>query len=208
MPSELHTERRDSTLVLTISAPDSRNALSEQVFAAGVEALDVAESDPTVRCIVLRGDSANFCSGGHPQDEMLAHLHDFVEVLRVFPKPVIAAVEGAAAGGGFSLALACDLIVAADDAKFTFSHDRLGGLPDGGASRQLMLRLPRNLALQMLCLPEPMTAQQLHAHGLVNWLARRGEALTAALEISQRLAQCPPDTVASVKELINQCPER
>lgn len=221
MPSELHAERREGTLVLTISAPASRNTLSEQVFAAGIETLDVAEADASVRCIVLRGDGAHFCAGGNlqrlkanrgadpeVQGNMLQRFHDFVEALRVFPKPVIAAVEGAAAGGGFSLALACDLIVAADDAKFILSYGRIGLSPDGGASWQLMQRLPRNLALQLLWLSEPITAQALHAHGIVNWVSESGQALTRAMEVADRLAQCAPNAIASAKELINQWPER
>lgn len=221
MPSELHAERREGTLVLTISEPASRNTLSEQVFAAGVEALDVAEADPSVRCIVLRGEGAHFCAGSNllqlkasrtvereVQANMLERFHDFVEVLRVFPKPVIAAVEGTAAGGGFSLALACDLIVAADDAKFTLSCGRIGLSPDGGASWQLMQRLPRNLVLQLLWLSEPVSAQQLHAHGIVNWVSASGQALTQSLEVADRLAQCAPNAIASAKELVNQWPER
>lgn len=207
--------------MLTISDRPSRNTLSEQVFAAGVEALDVAEADASVRCIVLRGDGDHFCAGGnlqqlkrnrHAEPEvqgtLLQRFHDFVEVLRVFPKPVIAAVEGAAAGGGFSLALACDLIVAADDAKFIMSYGRIGMSPDGGASWQLMQRLPRGLALQWLWLSEPLTAQQLHAHGIVNWVASKGQALAQALEVADRLAQCAPNAIASAKELVNQWPER
>src|SRR5207253_2420753 len=108
MSSELKTERQGSTLVLTLSDPASRNTLSEQLVAAGVEALNVAESDADLRVVILRGDGANFCAGGNlnglaarrqsgpaAQVEMLEHLHQFVEALRVFPKPVIAAVEGA-----------------------------------------------------------------------------------------------------------------
>lgn len=221
MPSELHAERREGTLVLTIREPASRNTLSEQVFAAGVEALDVAEADPSVRCIVLRGEGAHFCTGSNlkqlkasraaereVQGNMLQRFHDFVEVLRVFPKPVIAAVEGTATGGGFSLALACDLIVAADDAKFALSCGRIGLSPDGGASWQLMQRLPRNLVLQLLWLSEPVSAQQLHAHGIVNWVSASGQALTQAIEVADRLAQCAPNAIASAKELVNQWPER
>lgn len=221
MPSELHAERRDSALVLTISEPASRNTLSEQVFAAGIEALEVSETDDSVRSIVLRGDGDHFCAGGNlhelkanrqagrdAQASMLQHFHDFVEALRVFPKPVIAAVEGAAAGGGFSLALACDVIVAAADAKFNLSYGRIGLSPDGGASWQLMQRLPRNLVLQMLWLSEPMTAEQLHAHGVVNWVVPKGQASNHALDIAERLAQCAPNAIASAKELVNQWPER
>jgi enoyl-CoA hydratase/carnithine racemase len=221
MSSELHAERREGTMVLTISDPPSRNTLSEQVFAAGIEAIDTVESDPTVRCIVLRGDGEHFSAGGNlhklkanrkaepeVQGSMLQGFHDFAEALRTCTKPVIAAVEGAAAGGGFSLALACDLIVAADDAKFIMAYGRIGLSPDGGATWQLMQRLPRNLALQMLWLSEPFTSQQLHAHGIVNWVTAHGGALKQALEIGDRLALCAPNAIASAKDLINQWPER
>ncbi len=221
MPSELHAERRDAALVLTISDPATRNTLSEQVFAAGIEALGVAESDDSVRCIVLRGEGDFFSAGGNlqqlkanrqadrsVQDNMLQRFHDFVEALRVFPKPVIAAVEGAAAGGGFSLALACDLIVAADDAKFILSYGRIGLSPDGGATWQLMQRLPRNLVLQMLWLHEPASAVQLHSHGLINWVVPKGQASAQAFAIAEKLAVCAPNAVASAKELVNQWPER
>lgn len=221
MPSELHAERRDATLVLTISDPASRNTLSEQVYAAGIEALEVSETDDTVRCIVLRGEGEHFCAGGslqrlvahrnaerEVQGSVLQHFHDFIEALRVFPKPVIAAVEGEAAGGGFSLALACDLIVAADDAKFVLPGGRVGLSPEGGATWQLMQRLPRNLVLQMLWLFEPATAAQLNAHGVVNWVTPKGQAFAQALAMAERLAACAPNAIASAKELVNQWPER
>lgn len=221
MPSELRAERRDGTLVLTISDPDSRNSLSEQVFTAGIESLGVAESDPDVHCVVLRGDGEHFCAGGNlqrlrasreapreVQAGMLERFHEFVEVLRVFPKPVIAAVEGAAAGGGFSLALACDLIVAADNARFVMSYGRIGLSPDGGSSWQLMQRLPRAVVLQMLWLAEPMSAAQLQALGLVNWVTDSGQALNQALAVAERLSRLAPNAVSSVKELVNAWPGR
>ncbi len=219
MTSELQTERRASTLVLTMSGPATRNTLSEQLFTAGVEALDVAESDPDVRCLVLQGEGGHFCAGGNVsglrerrgadpsvQMQMVERFHQFIEALRACPKPVIAAVEGAAAGGGFSLALACDLIVAAEDAKFIMSHGRLGLSPDGGGSWHLARLLPRPLALQLIWLAEPVSAQQLHAHGVVNWVADRGQALAEACAVAERLAQMAPNALASVKELVGQGP--
>ena len=215
MPSELRTERRGTTLVLTMSDPATRNTLSEQLFAAGVEALDVAESDPDVRCLVLQGDGGNFCAGGHIgglrerraadpslQMQMVEHFHQFIEALRTCPKPVIAAVEGAAAGGGFSLALACDLVVAAEDARFIMSHARLGLSPDGGGSWQLAQLLPRQLALQLIWLADPVTAQQLCVHGVVNRIAERGKALAEACALAERLSQMAPNALASAKELV------
>ena len=221
MPSELLTERQDRTLVLTISDPATRNTLSPQVYAAGIEALETAESDPGVRCVVLRGDGAHFCSGGnlqrlahtrtigaHEQQASVERFHGLVEAMRAFPKPVIAAVEGAAAGGGFSLALACDLIVAAEDASFTMSYGRAGLSPDGGGSFHLAHALPRALALQAIWLAEALSPRTLHEHGLVNRVTDSGQALAEALRIADRLAAMAPNALASAKELVNQAPGR
>jgi enoyl-CoA hydratase/carnithine racemase len=221
MPSELLTERQDRTLVLTISDPATRNTLSPQVYDAGIEALETAESDDGVRCVVLRGDGAHFCSGGnlqrlahtrsigpHEQQASVGRFHGFIEALRAFPKPVIAAVEGAAAGGGFSLALACDLIVAAEDATFTMSYARAGLSPDGGGSFHLAQALPRALVLQMLWLAEPLGARALHGLGLVHRVTDSGQALAEALRVAERLGAMAPNAIASAKELVNQAPGR
>jgi enoyl-CoA hydratase/carnithine racemase len=217
MSSELLTERVASVLVLTISDPPTRNTLSQQAIAAGIEALGVAEADDSLRCVILRGEGAHFCAGGNlqglmerraagpsAQHQMLEHLHQFVEALRACPKPVIACVEGAAAGAGFSLALACDLIVAADDARFILSYSRIGLSPDGGATWSLSQALPRALVQKLLWLGEPVTAQQLHAWGLVGWLAGSGRAFSEALRIAQQLAAMAPNALASAKELVQQ----
>jgi enoyl-CoA hydratase/carnithine racemase len=218
MPAELLSERVGSTLVLTLSDAATRNTLSEQVIAAGIEALVVAESDPQLRCVVLRGAGAHFCAGGNLQGlverrrsgppaqvRMLEHLHQFIEAIRAVPKPVIAAVEGAAAGAGFSIALACDLIVAAEDARFSLSYGRLGLSPDGGATWSLMQALPRALVQQWLWLAEPVTARQLHGLGLVGWVGDSGQALAEALRLADRLATMAPNALASAKELLQGC---
>ena len=219
MPSELLTERDGAVLVLTISDPATRNTLSQQAITAGIEALNVAEADPQLRCVVLRGDGAHFCAGGNlnglierrqigppAQVQMLELLHQFVEALRTFPKPVIAAVEGAAAGAGFSLALACDLIVAAEDARFVLSYARIGLTPDAGATWHLARALPRALVQRMIWLGEPVTAQQLHAWGLVTAVADSGHALRDALALAVRLAEMAPNAITSAKELLQQAP--
>jgi enoyl-CoA hydratase/carnithine racemase len=221
MPSELLTQRHGTTLVLTLSDPATRNTLSPQAGAAGVEALSVAESAEDIRCVVLRGDGAHFCSGGNlqrlahtrtigpdEQRQSIERFHGLIEALRTFPKPVIAAVEGYAAGGGFSLALACDLMVAAENAKFVMSYAKVGLSPDGGGSWHLAQALPRALALQLVWLAEPLGAQQLQAHGLVNQVVPEGQALDAALQLAERLAAMAPNALASAKELISQAPQR
>jgi enoyl-CoA hydratase/carnithine racemase len=189
MPSELITERRGSALVLTISDPSTRNTLSGQVIAAGIEALGASESNDAVRAVVVRGQGAAFCAGG-------------MQAIRAYPKPVLACVEGTAAGAGFSLALACDMIVAASDARFVMSYARIGLTPDGGATWGLAASLPRALALEMLWLARPASAETLHAHGLVAEIAPAGQAIDAALALCERLAAMAPNALAAVKELV------
>jgi len=215
MPSELLTERVGAVLVLTLSDPATRNTLSKQAIAAGIEALNVAESDTSIRSVVLRGDGEHFCAGGNlhgllerrrsgpeAQVQMLELLNQFVEALRTFPKPVIAAVEGAAAGAGFALALACDLLVAADDARFVLSYARIGLTPDAGASWHLARALPRPLVQRLVWLAEPVTAQQLLQWGLAARVADKGRAYAESLALAASLADMAPNAIASAKELV------
>ena len=215
MTAELSTERRGAVLVLTLSDPATRNSLSHEVLAAGIEAINVADADPQMRCVVLRGAGSHFCAGGNLQGlqarrrsgppaqvAMLEHLHQFVDALRAFPKPVIAAVEGAAAGAGFSIALACDLIVAAEDARFILSHARLGLSPDGGATWSLAQSLPRALVQQWVWLGEPLSARQLHDRGVVAQVADSGHAFDEALRLAERLCELAPNALASGKALV------
>ena len=221
MATELQSERRGAALVLTLSDPATRNALSPQLCAAGIEAVVGAESDPEIRASVLRGDGAHFCAGGNvqrllgvrqrepgEQAKSMENFHGFVEALRTSPKPAIAAVEGWAAGGGAALALACDLVVAAEDARFVFSYGKIGLSPDGGSTWHLGRLLPRGLALQMAWLPEPMSARDWQAHGLVQAVCASGQALSQALALAERLAAMSPNAVASAKELIENAPRR
>lgn len=216
MTAELVTERRGPALVLTLHDPATRNALSPQLSAAGIEALDSAEADPSVRAIVLRGEGTTFSAGGNlrgmverraqgrdAQRRSITQLHRWVEALRAHPKPVIAAVEGVAAGAGFALALACDLIVAARDARFVMSYAKVGLTPDGGATWALARALPRQLIAELTWLAEPVGAERLHAHGVVNAVCEPGQALDVALAWAERLAAGAPNAIACGKELID-----
>jgi len=219
MTTELLTDRQDATLVMTLSGPAQRNALSPQVYAAGIEALNMAESSSDVRAVVITGAQGHFCAGGDLQ--RLAHLrqhdlhaqagnmdafHNWIEALRAFPKPVLAAVEGVAAGGGVSLALACDLIVAAEDARFVLAYGQMGLSPDGGATWHLTRALGRSGALAMLWAGvdrQSQSAQSWRQAGLVQRLAPQGTALQVALAWAAELGQIPAAALASMKELVN-----
>ena len=219
MTAELKSTSQGRTMVLTLSNPEHRNALGPEMYAAGVEALSVAENNPEVRTVVVTGEGAIFSAGGNlqrllanrqqppeVQAQSIEGLHSWIEAIRTFPKPVIAAVEGAAAGAGFSLALACDLIVAADDAVFVMAYSNVALSPDGGASWSLSQALPRQLVAELLMVGERIGAARLHELGVVNRLAPRGGALDSALALAEQLNGRAPNVLASIKELVNDAP--
>jgi enoyl-CoA hydratase/carnithine racemase len=219
MPAELKSSSHGRTMVLTISNPEHRNALGPDMYAAGVEALIAADSNPEVRSVVITGEGATFCAGGNIQrlldnrgkppevsSQSVEALHNWIDAIRSFPKPVIAAVEGAAAGAGFSLALACDLIVAAEDAVFVMAYSNIALSPDGGGSWSLAQAVPRQLATELLLLGERLPAPRLRELGVVNRITPRGGTLDEALALAERLNQRAPNALASIKELLNDAP--
>ena len=219
MAAELLASRRDATLILTLSNPGARNALHPDMYAAGVETLETAERDPDIRAVVLTGAGDVFCAGGNlnrllenrakersVQAESIDQLHGWIAAIRDCSKPVIAAVEGPAAGAGFSLALACDLIVAAQSAKFVMAYVKVGLTPDGGGSWFLSQALPRQLATEILIEGKPVGSARLHDAGIVNRIATDGGALEAALVLGEELAQLSPHAVANIKGLLRDAP--
>jgi len=221
MSGELHTQRHAATLLLTLHDPARRNALDTSMIAAAVEALNVAESDEGVRAVVLTGAAGHFSVGsdiqrwwrqrqapgpaaGQSTHDSTQGLHDWIEAIRAFPKPIIAAVEGTASGSGLSLALACDLVVAARDAVLKTQYASLGLSCEGGMSWQLARLLPRQLAQRHLWLDEPLAIDHLHALGVIARVTDHGQALPQALALAEQLAQRASNVLASMKELLNQ----
>ena len=217
MSAELKSTTQGQTMILTLSNPAQRNALGPEMYAAGVETLHGAGNNPDVRCVVLVGDGKWFCAGGSlqrlqanrerdpsVQAESIDALHNWIEAIRSFPKPVIAAVEGAAAGAGFSLAMACDFVVSARDAVFAASYSSVALSPDGGLSWHLAQWLPRQLATEWLMNGERIAAARLHELGLINALTETGSALDEAMALSRKLEGRAPNALASIKELLGE----
>jgi len=214
--ARLLSRREGAVLVLTISNPAARNAMHPSLYRTATTLLREAALDKTVRAIVLTGEGEHFCGGGdvkrladqrrRPREEQMAHLdalHDWVMAMHDAPQPVIAAVEGAAAGGGFSLCLGCDLIVAAEDAKFVMSYVKLALSPDGGGADSLARALPPQAALELLLDGGICSANRLREWGVVNRVVPHGEALATALAWAQRLAAGPFDAQARIKQLVH-----
>ncbi|MBL8376982.1 MAG: enoyl-CoA hydratase/isomerase family protein [Burkholderiales bacterium] len=214
--TRLHVERRGAVEILTISNPAQRNALGPAVYRGLGEAVDRAAADPTLRAFVITGDGGIFCGGGNlnrlrdnqskPREHQAASidiLHGAVRRMRACPLPFIAAVEGAAAGAGFSIALQCDLIVAAEDARFIMAYVKIGLTPDGGGSAMLGQLLPRQLAYELMALGEPIDAPRLAAAGVVSRCVRSGTALDEALRLAERLTRGPGEALGRIKRLSN-----
>lgn len=215
LASPLDVSRRGRVLVLTLNDPQTRNALQPDLYVTAATALADASADKSVRAVLLTGAGGTFCSGGNldrlrtnrqqpraVQRSSVELLHGLVRAIRATPLPVIAAVEGVAAGAGFSLALACDLVVAATDAKFVMAHVKVGLNPDGGATSFLSRAMPPQLAAELLFTGTPVDAARLHELGIVNRLASPGSVFEEALAWAEKLAAGPRDAVARAKRLI------
>jgi enoyl-CoA hydratase/carnithine racemase len=216
MSAQLKSTIQGQTLILTLSDPTLRNAMGPAMYAAGIEALNVAETNPDIRSVVITGEGAHFCAGSdvhrlqanrqqsvEVNAQTIESLHNWMEAIRTFPKPVIAAVEGAAVGSGFSLALMCDLIVAAENSLFSMAYSNLGLSPESGASWNLTRSLPRQLATELLLLGDRISAQRLLELGVVNRMVDSGHALSEALALAERINARAPNVMNSIKELVN-----
>ncbi len=205
---EVRTERIGSTLLITLDRPQARNAVNAAVATGLAEALDLLESDPTLRAGVLTGADGTFSAG---MDLKAALTGESPEIPgRGFgglteaelSKPLIAAVEGWAMGGGFELTLGCDLIVAAEDAKFGLPEVKRGLIAAGGGVIRLPKRIPHHVAMEFLLTGEPFSAPRAERLGLVNRVVPPGEAAAVALQLAEQLAANAPLALAAVKKIV------
>ncbi|MBK0400264.1 enoyl-CoA hydratase/isomerase family protein [Limibaculum sp. M0105] len=213
-------ERKDAVLTVTNNDPATRNALSWDFYDGFREILDEAADDARTRAIVLTGAGGFFCSGGNVSGlaerarathavrrSSVERLHGMIRAMRGCPKPIVAAIEGGAAGAGVSMALACDLIVAARESYVSVAYVRIGLTPDGGATAMLGRALPRQLVTEMVMTGDRVGAERLHALGLVNRLTAPGAALAEAQALAARLAEGPAGALAAGKALIGGAAE-
>jgi enoyl-CoA hydratase len=202
------TEVRGRVMVVTINRPAVRNAIDTATAHGIARALDELESRRDLSVGVLTGAGGTFCAGMDLK-AFLAGERPSVEgrgfagiVARPPVKPVIAAVEGYALAGGFEIALACDLIVAAEDATFGIPEVKRGLLAAGGGLLRLPVRAPYQLAVEWALTGDPIPATRAAEVFLVNRLTPSGGALAGALELAERIARNGPLAVAATKRII------
>lgn len=204
------TERRDGVLVITLNRPEVRNAVNAAVAEGIAHALDELDGDAELQAGVLTGAGGFFCAG--------MDLGAFVKgespwysdrgfagiAQRGARKPLIAAIEGFAVAGGFEVALACDLIVAAEGAKLGIPEAKRSLVAAGGALLHLPKRMPYHVVMELALTGDPMPAERFHAFGVVNRLAPAGGALDAALELAAAIARNGPLALAASKEIVQK----
>ena len=202
------TQAQDGVLTITINRPAQRNAISREVAVQLAAALDLLDSDPALSVGALTGAGGTFRAGmdlkafANGQTPILPGRGFGGLTQAEIRKPLIAAVEGWALGGGFEMALACDLIVAAQDAKFGLPEVKRGLIAGEGGVIRLPRRIPYHVALKVLLTGEPLSAVDAEQYGLVSELTESGAALAGAQQLAKRIAANAPLALAKVKQVL------
>jgi 2-(1,2-epoxy-1,2-dihydrophenyl)acetyl-CoA isomerase len=213
----LEITRDGAVATLILDRPQALNAWNEQLADELRDAVDELAGDGTVRCVTVTGRGRAFSAGadvkagfpttaeGHPDihTRLVEVHHPIITGLREMPKPVLAAVNGPAAGIGCSLALACDLVIAAESAYLMLAFVRIGLAPDGGASAFVAVRAGLGRGLEMALLGEPIPARKALDWGLVNSVVADGELMGSVDALAARLADGPTRAYAAAKREFN-----
>jgi len=205
-------ERRGMVQILRFNRPEARNAISPEVSTTMAELLDAAESDAGVRAVVVTGTGPVFSAGADLKvvasgkgGSIGAAKGGFAGlVMRDFPKPVIAAVNGPALAGGFEIVLSCDLVVAADTARFGVPEVQRGLMAAAGALIRLPKRVPLAIALELTMTGDPITAQRALELGLVNRVVPAEQVLDEAVAIAERIGENSPVAVRVSRRLVKE----
>jgi len=207
-PSSILTERRGQTLIITLNRPEVRNAIDMSVANGIAGALAELDDDPGLMVGVINGNGRGFCSGMDlkaflVQGEPVVEGRGFAGIVeRPASKPLIAAIEGFALAGGLEVALACDLIVAAENAKLGLPEVKRSLIATGGGLRRLPRRLSFGLALELALTGEAITAERAYEAGLVNRVTPAGAALDTALQLAELIATNGPLALAGTKRIM------
>src|SRR5215213_662677 len=207
-------ERDDSVGVLTLDEPETLNAMTPDLWGDLATAIGEINDDPQVRALVLTGAGRGFCSGQNLKaaqilgDDIAAGVMKYYwptfKALRECRVPVVVAVNGVAAGGGFSLAMAGDIILAARSASFIQVFSRIGLVPDLGSTWLLPRLIGRQRALELMLFNEPLSAERAQEWGLVRQVVDDAKLLDAAKELARRLALGPTRALVATRALIEE----
>jgi enoyl-CoA hydratase/carnithine racemase len=211
MAEVLCSERpRPGVALLRLNRPEARNALNMELRRALAEAFRTLESDAEVRVVVVTGNSQAFAAGADLREMvdadavemMLRGTHRLWQAIADCSKPIIAAVNGYALGGGCELALHADIIIAGEKAKFGQPEVRVGIMPGAGGTQRLLRAIGRYRAMLLLLTGEMVEAREAQAMGLVSRVVPDAEVLDQALALAETIASMPPLAVAQIKEVV------
>ncbi len=204
------TERRDNVLLITLNRPEVRNAVNAALAAGVAGALDELDGDDSLSVGVLTGTGGFFCAGMDLGAFVRGESPWFGDrgfagiAQRASRKPLIAAIEGFAVAGGMEIALACDLIVAAEGAKMGIPEAKRSLVAAGGALLRLPRRIPYHVVMELALTGDPLPAERFHELGLVNRIAEPGSAVDVALELAGALAKNGPLALAASKQILQE----
>lgn len=203
-------EQQGAVAVVQLNRPDALNALSPEMMAQLMSALEQAESDEATRAVIIAGHDRCFVAGADIKsmqtrplsDVMRSHTARFWMRLATIEVPLIAAVSGAAYGGGCELALACDLVVASETAKFAQAEIKLGIIPGGGGTQRLARTIGKQRTMEVVLLGDAMTATEAKQLGLVNRVTSPDRWRDEAMDLAQRVAAGPPLAIRLAKKAV------
>ncbi|MDP6094586.1 MAG: enoyl-CoA hydratase [Gammaproteobacteria bacterium] len=216
--SDLEVSNHEGVATLTMNRPEARNALSMEMRSMLCDVLHDIERDSSIRCVVLKGAGDHFMAGGDvkgmgesikqsPEEirkQFMLRIHDLHPIMfamRRMPKPIIASCHGASAGAGVSMALACDLVIAADDAFFTLAYCRIGTSPDGSSSFHLPRAVGIKRAMEIALLSDRFDATTAAAMGMINFVVPAADLDTETDKLATRLATGPTHVYGNTKAL-------
>jgi enoyl-CoA hydratase len=210
-PPGLSVSTDDGVATVQLERPQSLNALSRRLIGELTQALDALDADPAIKALVLCGAGSHFCAGADiremvtmsPQDVLASGYAGACVRLAEMRKPVIAAVSGHAIGGGFELVQMCDIVVAADTARFGHPEVSVGTMPGAGGTQRLPRIVGRHLALDLLLTGRLMTAAEALAYGLVSRVVSPANVQAEAQSIAHHVASLSAPVVALIKEAVN-----
>lgn len=213
-------DRQGTVLTVTMNRPKVLNVLDEALADALLAVFEPIAADSSVRAVVLAGAGRSFMAGGDlsrfhadlagapaTAGQLIGRFHALMRLIKALPQPVVAAVQGPVAGGGVGLALACDIVIAAQGASFLSAYTRLGTNPDGGTTWSLARLLGPRRALEFVLLNEAMDAGTALRLGLVNRVVPDGELAETARAMAERLSQCSFGASRASKALVQAAME-
>ncbi|SDI67738.1 Enoyl-CoA hydratase/carnithine racemase [Ferrimonas sediminum] len=208
MASTIELSRDGHVMVLTINRPDKRNALTQEMYCSLTTHLQQADDDPEVRAYLIRGQEDCFTAGNDLSSFLDSDFGEeneavrFIKTLPTLKKPLIAAVAGSAVGVGSTLLPHCDMVIAADNAKFVLPFVNIGIVPEAASSTLIPQMCGGPLASELLLLGEPFGVDKAKAVGLVNYSCPADQLMSLAMEYAQKFAARPPEAMQQAKALL------